>query len=235
LHYREACSDPAAVSRLSTVMNGIRLEGQRLVLREWRPDDREAMYRLMGDPRVTRFLSWGALTRAQCRRRLDGFIDGQHCYARTAGRARALLRRAIGRATAPHLACPGGPNCRRSRYHFAVELEGTGPVIGEVGFEWRFRPRALSEAEVGYFLEREFWGHGYASEAALLVIKFAFTTLGADIVTAACDPRNHASEQVMQGCGLRPDPSNSQPAPIVRILTKSQWLDGQHLRAAITL
>jgi RimJ/RimL family protein N-acetyltransferase len=216
-------------------MNGIRLKGERLVLREWRPDDREAMYRLMGDPHVTRFLSWSTLTPAQCRRRLDNFIDGQYCYARKAGRARALLRRAIGRATEPRLACVGGPNCRRSRYQFAVELKPSSRVIGEVGFEWRFKPRALSEAEVGYFLEREFWGHGYATEAALLVINFAFTTLGADVVTAACDPRNHASEQVMQRCGLRRDPSNNQRAPIVRILTKSQWLDGQHPGPAIAL
>ncbi len=223
-------------------MNGIRLEGPRITLREWRADDREAMYRLMGDPQVTRFLSWGTLTRAQCARRLDDFIDCQHCGNRKASLrgwtdfplVRALRRRVIGPSVGPRLSCVGGPNCRRSRYYFAIELEKTSRVIGEVGFEWRSKSRALSEAEVGYFLEREFWGHGYATEAALLVINFAFTTLGADVVSAACDPRNHASQRVMQKCGLRPEPSVSQNAAIVRTLTKSQWLDGQHLRPAIS-
>jgi [ribosomal protein S5]-alanine N-acetyltransferase len=40
----------------------LHLEGTRVVLREWCPDELEAMHRWLSDPEVTRFLSWGART-----------------------------------------------------------------------------------------------------------------------------------------------------------------------------
>ena len=94
------------------------------------------------------------------------------------------------------------------------------------------RDPTTHEAEVGYFLEREFWGHGYATEAALLVMDFAFTTLGAEEVSAACDPRNHASARVMQRCGLIDDRLTSPLEPIRMTLSKSAWQNARDLRRA---
>ena len=40
----------------------VRLEGPRILLREWCADELDAMHRWLGDPAVKRFLTWGART-----------------------------------------------------------------------------------------------------------------------------------------------------------------------------
>ncbi len=74
---------------------------------------------------------------------------------------------------------------------------------GYAGFTWVEE----NVAEIGYFLEPEYWGNGFASEAASLIIALAID-LGALRVTATCDARNTASERVMQRCGMVPQKSN---------------------------
>ena len=58
------------------------------------------------------------------------------------------------------------------------------------------------EIEIGWRLVREAWGRGYATEAAMPVIRHAFTTLKADRVMAEIAPRNTASLRVAQKLGL---------------------------------
>jgi len=211
-------------------MNGIRLESERVILREWMPDDGDAMYRLMGDPDVTRFLSWGQMTPAQCARRLGDFIGDQRCRNRES----RLSRWWHGRANEPIVPCHIGLNCHRGRYHLAIELKASSRVIGEIGFEWTSKRGAEAQGDVGYFLEKQFWERGYATEATRLVVSFAFATLGAGAVTAACDYRNLASERVMQKCGLERDRAMSQARTRVSTLTKSRWLsaNSQPIRVA---
>ncbi len=215
-------------------MNHLRIEGNRVILREWSVGDGDAMYRLMGDPEVTRFLTWGAMTYADCARRLEGFIRDQDCRA-----VRPSLRRRLRSLRAPWLlrgrrqpessalpldACAEQSRCARTRYYFAIEIKEPCQVIGEVGFEWIPAGAEGRAGELGYFLEPDFWGHGYATEAALLVIEFAFATLGANAVRAACDPRNTASEGVMRKCGLEPDPGVNRTHQLVRSIARSRWL-----------
>jgi RimJ/RimL family protein N-acetyltransferase len=219
-------------------MNGIRLESDRIALREWKSGDAQAIYRLMGDAEVVRFLSWDKLTRAQCTQRLDAFIFDQRCRLsedrfRRLGEsrlARAVRKRILSRSGAAPIRCNAQFDCRRYRYYFAVELKSSSRVIGEAGFEWDRKDRAARRAEIGYFLEKEFWGQGYATEAALLVMDFAFTTLGADEVSAACDPCNHASARVMRRCGLIRDRPGREGGPITVTLSKSAWQNGRNFR-----
>jgi RimJ/RimL family protein N-acetyltransferase len=49
----------------------MRLETKRLVLREWRVDEIEAMYRWHGNPAVARYLTWGASSIADSRKLLE--------------------------------------------------------------------------------------------------------------------------------------------------------------------
>jgi RimJ/RimL family protein N-acetyltransferase len=55
---------------------------------------------------------------------------------------------------------------------------------------------------IGYFFEPEFWGKGYATEAAKLITGYAFE-LGAIQVIAECDKVNSNSERVMKRCGTQ--------------------------------
>ena len=87
----------------------------------------------------------------------------------------------------------------RTKYYLALELKAApGLTIGDAGFTW-MDPQV---AEIGYFLEPAYWGRGYATEAAQIVIALALE-LGAKRILASCDARNTASEAVMQRCGMQ--------------------------------
>ena len=85
-------------------------------------------------------------------------------------------------------------------------------VIGRVGIliwnseTWEPTTRAQAsgptEVEVGYTLGRDFWGQGYATEAAGAVRDFALNGLGADRVIALIIHGNTASENVARKLGL---------------------------------
>lgn len=81
--------------------------------------------------------------------------------------------------------------------HFLVTLPGTG-VIGSAGMgEHEGVP------EIGYWIAREHWGHGYATEAAQAVLRIA-RTLGHRRVSAGHFTDNPASGKVLRKIGFRP-------------------------------
>jgi [ribosomal protein S5]-alanine N-acetyltransferase len=93
-------------------------------------------------------------------------------------------------------------NPERSKYFLSIVLKETGLVIGSAGLEIRKRQAQGSEADLGYFLNRNYWGKGYASEAARLLIGFGFEQLNLHRITASTFAANTASEWVMQRCGM---------------------------------
>ena len=56
--------------------------------------------------------------------------------------------------------------------------------------------------EVGWRLGAEFWGKGYAPEAARAALGYAFTTLGLEAVYAFTALPNRASRRVMEKIGM---------------------------------
>jgi len=60
-----------------------------------------------------------------------------------------------------------------------------------------------AEIEVGYRLARQFWGLGYATEAAAATLRYAFEVLGLDRIVAVVQPENFASQSVIKKIGLR--------------------------------
>jgi ribosomal-protein-alanine N-acetyltransferase len=53
-------------------------------------------------------------------------------------------------------------------------------------------------AELGYVLNRSYWGSGYMHEALLAFVKFAFQTLDLNRLEADIDPRNLASARTLE-------------------------------------
>ena len=91
----------------------------------------------------------------------------------------------------------------RTRFQLATTLRETGQLIGNVGIR---RPSADStDAEIGYELSPEHWGRGYATEAARAVVRFGFTTLGLQRITAWTVAENVGSTRVLEKVGLRPE------------------------------
>lgn len=81
----------------------------------------------------------------------------------------------------------------------AVELHSK--VIGYVLLSW------LSErnrqGEFGYVLHPDLNGQGYATEAAVEMLRIGFDELGLHRIVGRCDARNTGSSRVMQRIGLR--------------------------------
>jgi RimJ/RimL family protein N-acetyltransferase len=67
-------------------------------------------------------------------------------------------------------------------------------------------PYELGEAEVeiGWRFVRTAWGQGYATEAALPILHYAFKNVRLDEVIADIDPANLGSVRVAEKLGLRP-------------------------------
>lgn len=60
-------------------------------------------------------------------------------------------------------------------------------------------------AEIGYRLERRWWGQGIATAVSAQLMTRAFETLGFETVSARTMPDNLASRRVMEKLGLRFD------------------------------
>lgn len=80
-----------------------------------------------------------------------------------------------------------------------VELE-SGRMIGTCGFA-RINTDHDS-AEIGYVLHPDFWGRGYAAEAAASVIEFGFSQLGLHRIEARFMKGNEPSLRVMEKLGM---------------------------------
>jgi RimJ/RimL family protein N-acetyltransferase len=97
-----------------------------------------------------------------------------------------------------------------------VEVTGTGKLIGDVMLFWHSRLHA--GGELGYVLNPDFGGRGYATEAAIAVLRLGFEELGLHRIVARIDERNDASARLARRLGMR------QEACLVRNeLFKGQW------------
>lgn len=89
----------------------------------------------------------------------------------------------------------------RRKYQLAIELRGAGQLIGNCGIR---KPGAgAQQAEIGYELAPDFWGHGYATEAARAILAFGFDELRLHRVSACCLAENSASAHVLEKLGLQ--------------------------------
>ncbi|SEQ18489.1 Protein N-acetyltransferase, RimJ/RimL family [Lentzea xinjiangensis] len=87
------------------------------------------------------------------------------------------------------------------RLALAIHLPEAGRVIGGVVLKWR--SEAHRQGEIGYSLNPDFQGHGYASEAARKMLELGFDGLGLHRIVAECDPRNEPSWRLMERLGMR--------------------------------
>ncbi|MGH9518828.1 MAG: GNAT family N-acetyltransferase [Terriglobales bacterium] len=97
---------------------------------------------------------------------------------------------------------------------WAVEIPGVGEHAGFVGisvpaFEAHFTPCV----EIGWRLAPEYWGRGFATEAARAVLEFGFGRLGLEEIVAFTVPANTRSRRVMEKLGMRCRPEDDFDHP----------------------
>ncbi|GGV24710.1 N-acetyltransferase [Kitasatospora herbaricolor] len=103
---------------------------------------------------------------------------------------------------------------------FAVELLASGELAGFTGLSVPDRlPELGSVVEISWRFGRQFWGQGYASEAAHAALEFALEDRGLDRVFAVVRSGDEASRNVVSKLGMElvsetRDPESGHPLQV---------------------
>lgn len=92
-----------------------------------------------------------------------------------------------------------GQMARGEGWQLAVAGLADDALLGAVSLE---KDDADSAAELGYWIGRPHWGHGFATEAARRMLAFAFATAGLREVRAHCMAENVVSRRVLEKLGM---------------------------------
>lgn len=85
-----------------------------------------------------------------------------------------------------------------------AEERSSGEPVGQIGLTTQ-EVDGVREPEVGYLLHHPYWGHGYASEAALATRDHAFDELGRSRIISLIRPVNEPSRRVALRMGMQPE------------------------------
>ncbi len=118
----------------------------------------------------------------------------EECTKHTGGpRDRAFLLEEITKVT---------KNPKREEYDlWPIEEKETLERIGQAGFI----PKEIEGQlyiELNYYIKKEHWGKGYATEIAAKLLEYAFKEKRLNEVIAIINPRNKASEKVAEKIGM---------------------------------
>ena len=169
------------------------IETERLILRPIEPGDWRAIHRYASRPEVVRYLPH------------EPFTEGDSSAFALRWSEHARQRELKGQGDEwPEM--------------LVVIRKDDGRLIGHLPFEV-FNPKYRTR-EIGWVFEPELHGQGYATEAARAVLELAFGTLDLHRVIATCDPRNTASQRVMERLGMRREGHFIQDVQI-----RGEWAD----------
>jgi RimJ/RimL family protein N-acetyltransferase len=98
---------------------------------------------------------------------------------------------------------------------WALEETATGTFLGFTGLDRVDEWMPFAGVEIGWRLARSAWGHGYATEAALATLDFAFSTVELPEVLAVTTATNLRSQAVMRRIGMTRDPADDFDDPTV--------------------
>jgi RimJ/RimL family protein N-acetyltransferase len=170
-----------------------RIESERLIFRRIERADFEFFARIHADPIVARYLGSGrARSPQETRALLETFYES---YARLELGPLAVLRKSDGVLIG---------RCGLS--DMALEVNTAPRKLPRV---WYQRSQVPSEAnvifepELGYTFDRDFWGQGYASEAAARVFEYATSAMPFRRIVSVIHPENSPSIKIAKRCGAR--------------------------------
>ena len=150
----------------------IKLETDRLILRDYEKSDFDAYFRIKTDDETMYYMQ---------DIRLNSIDDARAEFADVL----ADMEKAD-----------------RQFYFLHMELKGTHEQVGSIGYTVIDDTPVGKIVHLGYFTYPKFWGNGYVSEALRKVLEYAFTQNNVYRVTTGCLAENIGSERVMQKNGL---------------------------------
>jgi RimJ/RimL family protein N-acetyltransferase len=155
----------------------------RLILRQWRDDDRPRFAALNGDPETMRFYA-STLSRDES----DAYADRSRSH---------LAQHGWGLWAVEHDGhFIGYTGLSTPSWVTPFETAGDHPVV-EIG--WRYLKSA--------------WGNGYATEAAKAALKVGFEQVGLDEIVSFTAVSNQPSWRVMERIGMTRNPADDFEHP----------------------
>jgi RimJ/RimL family protein N-acetyltransferase len=85
------------------------------------------------------------------------------------------------------------------KHETAFLIENNHTPIGMVGLDWR----EAEVPELGYWLGVEYWGQGFATEAARAAIDFTFEEFEIEQIRSGARVANPSSRSVLEKCGFQ--------------------------------
>jgi len=153
----------------------MQINTSRLILREFVPDDWQAVLAYHNDPRYLRFYPQESEVEYQVRAFVKRFVDQE------LETPRRKFQLAVCLAGSGMLIGNAG-----------VRLGGLGP-----------REPEARQGDLGYEIAPAYWGQGYATEAARAMLDFGFDSLRLHRIWARCLAENAASQRVLEKLGMR--------------------------------
>lgn len=170
-----------------------RIESERLIFRRIEPADFEFFARIHADPIVARYLGNGTPRSVQeTRALLETFFQ---TYESLELGPLAVLRKSDGALIG---------RCGLS--DMALEVNTESGKLPRVWYQRSQIPpdaNAIFEQELGYTFDRNYWGQGYASEAAARVFQYASSTMSVRSIVSVIHPGNIPSIKIAKKCGAR--------------------------------
>lgn len=83
---------------------------------------------------------------------------------------------------------------------YAIDHKERSELIGSAGIDIDL---PQNRAEIGYWIGREYWNRGYATESAVRLLGYVFTVLKLHKVVAHCFARNPGSGRVLEKLGMK--------------------------------
>ncbi len=148
-------------------------ETERLILREILPSDRNALFAIDSDPDVNIYLGNNPVKNIEQTDDLIEFIRKQY------------VDNGIGR--------------------WAMIEKSTNNFIGWAGLKLvrELTNNHINYYDLGYRLNKNYWGKGFATEAAKASLHYGFNTLNLNEIYAIADSENVASRNVIEKVGLK--------------------------------
>ena len=150
----------------------VKLETERLIIRDNIEEDLNVMHGLMSNKEVNKYDS--------------------DFYSDSFDSSRAKLKNSIEEA---------GKKDRR-KFYFAIIERESNEYVGQIGITIVSDRIKNGVGQLAYFIQKNYWGRGYTTEAAKRVIDFAFEDIGLHKIITGCLTENIASEKIMRKCNM---------------------------------
>jgi [ribosomal protein S5]-alanine N-acetyltransferase len=85
---------------------------------------------------------------------------------------------------------------------WATILKENNRLVGRCGLLFQ-EIEGAKDLEIAYLFDRDYWGKGFAAEAAEMLVELGFERFGFQRIVAHIDPQNTASIRVAEKVGLK--------------------------------